>query len=47
MAWRAYKIVLRLRSPLHIGRGKVGNLQRTRPYVAGRNLWGALTARWP
>ena len=45
MAWQAYKIVLRLRSPLHIGRGKVGNLQRTRPYVAGRNLWGALTAR--
>ena len=45
MAWRAYKIVLRLRSPLHIGCGKVGNLQRTRPYVAGRNLWGALTAR--
>jgi hypothetical protein len=30
---------------MHIGRGKVGNLQRTRPYVAGRNLWGALTAR--
>jgi hypothetical protein len=45
MVWRAYKIVLRLHSPLHIGRGKVGNLQRTRPYVAGRNLWGALTAR--
>ncbi len=45
MAWQAYKIVLRLRSPMHIGRGKVGNLQRTRPYVAGRNLWGALTAR--
>ena len=45
MAWRAYKIVLRLRAPLHIGRGKIGNLQRTRPYVVGRNLWGALTAR--
>jgi hypothetical protein len=45
MTWQAYKIVLRLRSPLHVGQGKVGNLQRTRPYVAGRNLWGALTAR--
>ncbi len=45
MAWRAYKIVLRLRSPLHVGQGKVGNLQRTRSYVAGRNFWGALTAR--
>jgi hypothetical protein len=30
---------------MHIGAGKVGNLQRMRPYVAGRNLWGALTAR--
>jgi hypothetical protein len=30
---------------MHIGTGKVGNLQRTRPYVAGRNLWGALTER--
>jgi len=45
MAWTAHRIVLRLRSPMHIGCGKVGNLQRTRPYVAGRNLWGALTAR--
>ncbi len=31
--------------PLHIGRGKVGNVQRTRPYVTGRALWGALTMR--
>lgn len=45
MAWKAYKIVLRLRSPLHIGAGKVGNLQRTRHYLTGRNLWGALTAQ--
>lgn len=44
MAWQAYHVVLRLRAPLHVGAGKVGNLQRTRPYVAGRNLWGALTA---
>lgn len=45
MAWTAHRVVLRLRSPMHIGAGKVGNLQRTRPYVTGRNLWGALTAR--
>ena len=45
MAWTAYKIVLRLHSPLHIGAGKIGNLQRTRHYLAGRNLWGALTAQ--
>jgi hypothetical protein len=45
MSWTAYKVILRLRSPLHIGQGKVGNLQRTRSYVTGRNLWGAFTAR--
>jgi len=45
MTWRTYRVVLRLRSPLHIGCGKVGNLQRTRPYVTGRVLWGALTMR--
>lgn len=45
MTWRVYQVVLRLRSPLHIGCGKVGNLQRTRSYVTGRVLWGALTMR--
>lgn len=45
MSWRAYRVVLRLRSPLHVGLGKVGNLQRTRPYITGRVLWGALTMR--
>lgn len=45
MTWRASQVILRLRSPLHIGCGAVGNLQRTRPYVTGRVLWGALTMR--
>ncbi|MFQ5793574.1 MAG: hypothetical protein ACE5JP_00810 [Candidatus Bipolaricaulia bacterium] len=45
MTWTAYRVVLRLRSPLHIGHLKVGNLQRTRHYVPGKTLWGALTAR--
>lgn len=45
MAWHTYQVILRLRSPLHIGWGKVGNVQRTRPYVTGRALWGALTMR--
>ncbi|MEW5920628.1 MAG: hypothetical protein AB1796_06715 [Bacillota bacterium] len=31
--------------PLHIGCGKIGNLQRTRTYVTGRALWGAITMR--
>jgi hypothetical protein len=45
MSWQAYQVVLRLRSPMHIGHSKVGNLQRTRPYVIGRGIWGALTMR--
>jgi hypothetical protein len=45
MSWQAYKIVLRLQAPMHMGRAKLGNLQITRPYVHGKALWGALTAR--
>jgi hypothetical protein len=30
---------------MHIGWRKLGNLQQTRPYLTGRSLWGALTAR--
>jgi len=45
MSWTAYKIVLRLQTPMHIGQAKLGNLQITRPYVHGKALWGALTAR--
>lgn len=43
--WSIYRVIFRVRSPLHIGRGKVGNLQRTRSYVTGRVFWGALTMR--
>ena len=45
MSWSAYRFVLRLRSPLHVGHLAVGNLQRTRHYVPGKTLWGALVAR--
>ncbi|WP_448560972.1 hypothetical protein [Trichothermofontia sp.] len=45
MTWTAYRVVFKLKSPLHIGCGKVGNVQRTRPYVTGRSFWGALTMR--
>ncbi len=45
MTWKAYEIILRLRSPAHIGWRKVGNLQITRPYITGKVLWGALTMR--
>lgn len=45
MSWTAYRVVFKLKSPMHIGCGKVGNVQRTRPYVTGRVFWGALTLR--
>lgn len=45
MTWTVYKIVFRMESPLHSGWMKVGNVQRTRLYVTGRMLWGALTSR--
>jgi len=45
VSWKAYEIILRLRSPMHIGWRKTGNLQMTRPYVTGKVLWGALTMR--
>jgi len=45
MAWQCYEVIFRLRTPLHIGWGNVGNVQRTRPYITGRVVWGALTMR--
>lgn len=45
MTWNVYRISLRLLSPLHIGWRKLGNLQQTRSYATGRNIWGALTER--
>jgi hypothetical protein len=43
MAWSMFQILYELRSPLHIGYHKVGNVQRTRYYITARNLWGAVT----
>ena len=45
MTWKAYQVVFKLKFPMHIGCGKIGNVQRTRPYVTGRVFWGALTMR--
>jgi hypothetical protein len=45
MSWTVYQIILRLHSPLHIGYHEVGYLRRTRPYVTGRALRGALVNR--
>jgi hypothetical protein len=43
MGWTMYTAIYELRSPLHIGYHKVGNVQRTRYYITARNLWGAVT----
>lgn len=45
MTWTVFQVVWRLMSPLHVGAGLVGNVQRTRPYLTGKAAWGALTAR--
>lgn len=45
MNWTAYQLVFRLQAPLHVGWGKIGNLQRTRSYLSGRAFWGALVMR--
>jgi len=45
MSWKHYRLVFRLKSPLHIGYRKIGNLMQTRRYVPGKVIWGALTAR--
>ena len=45
MTWKAYRVAFHPLSPMHIGWRKLGNLQQTRPYVTGRVLWGAFTAR--
>lgn len=42
--WHAYRIVYRLKSPLHSGWRKTGNLMQTRPFVPGRTWWGAATS---
>lgn len=43
--WQAYRVILRLHSPMHIGWGRISYLQRARPYVTGRVLRGALVSR--
>lgn len=45
MAWHSYQLTYRLLTPLHVGYRRLGNIQRTRYYLPGRNLWGAIAAR--
>jgi hypothetical protein len=44
MTWTALQWVWRLEAPLFIGMPPAGALNRCRPYVPARALWGAVTA---
>jgi len=43
--WKCYEIKFNAKSPIHIGYGsKLGIINRTRYYVPGKTIWGAVTA---
>ena len=44
MTWTALRWVWRLEAPLFVGMPPAGALNRCRPYVPARVLWGAVTA---
>lgn len=41
---RQWRLVLELRSPMQIGVGSLGMVEKTDMYIPGRVIWGALTA---
>jgi len=43
MCLKLYQVVLKAQSPIHIGFGRLGYIQRTRHYLPGKSLWGAVT----
>ena len=44
MTWRAYELVYRVMSPVHIGWHTLGYIKLTRHYIPGKAMWGAFTA---
>ncbi len=44
MKWQLYRVVYRLKSNLHIGWRKIGNLMQTRHYIPSRTWHGATTS---
>ena len=44
MTWQAYRLVYRAETPVHIGYSTLGFVQKTRYYIPGRAIWGAVTA---
>lgn len=44
IVWKAYRLIFKAKSPIHIGSRKLGYIQKTRYYITGRNMWGAITS---
>ena len=44
MNWRAYKLIYKACSPVHLGCYTLGYIKLTRPYITGKAMWGAATA---
>jgi hypothetical protein len=43
--WKCYELKFKAKSPIHIGYGsKLGIINRTRYYIPGKTIWGAVTA---
>lgn len=43
--WKCYELEFKVKSPIHIGYGsKLGIINRTRYYIPGKTMWGAVTA---
>ena len=44
MSWKAYRLIYKLKSPLHIGWHTMGYIKLTRRYILGTAIWGAAVA---
>ncbi|MFW0885016.1 hypothetical protein ACMCNP_08290 [Candidatus Acidulodesulfobacterium sp. H_13] len=44
MGWKAYLLVYKAKSPIHIGWHTLGYIELTRYYITGKAMWGAFTA---
>jgi hypothetical protein len=44
MSWKLFRWIWKVESPLYIGMPPSGSLNRCRPYVPARVLWGSVTA---
>ena len=43
MGWKAYRLVYRAKSPIHIGWHTLGYIRLTRYYIPGKNMWASFT----